>query len=1483
MVTKGIITSIDFNGNTCQVRIPFFETAGNDPIIGTAIVSNTPGSYNGYKVDDVVLVAFEDGQMETPVIIGKLYLGAEKEKADPRGSLNTESLVAAKAAAVPADTKLTTNTDKNLPNTMNPYANLSSIANNLNKLNTDVNYLDAFTNNQFNSIITELGDDGKLWTAINQNSSDISMRAMMEQDAKTTGFGWNLDVKGWTLNTYKDEKIVPIFKAGNSGVAITGDLKLVDYPSTTITKYAHIPANWYKSEDPRTDWIIIDNEIAYAKSPNYNSLKDIEETWKAEDVAAFPEGAGVKVGDKIWQDEQPNVDANYYTWKLTYRLTYEYNSNDDLLVEVLTDQSVFCIYYETESSDETPIKRNPPKKDEIPLPEVYETATMAHKTATTAQVIAQGKTTNYYSDLEPYAADQAPKGYLAAPSLKKGDCWFDISDSGKRNETTIELTWNEKWNFENSSDHDPNAYIFSLPGNFERYADATNTRGIGKLSRGEWVKSSGLENIKNLSMCFLDEYNEASPSQTANKLALIIPKTITVLVANGEEITEEPVKSVDNLKLWFEQNGSITVIYQNWSTHANILKQAKTDPDTGTHLVEWEDIGGELVANKLTANYINALDITAKKIQVNDVNGNILFKANGISGDADSNQVTIGGFYVTKDALVGGGITTQNYCKLNILDTFNSWDPNKIPSSSLVIAKPENNDSENNGSEGSKNTDEISGSGDSTNYADSTDASNSENINEYYWGSKYCEHLTSGVTWEKVEYNQDLGTTQAQQCIYNGFTTYKWNNGNTWKNNNPGNIIQITEGDKTENKVENIAISCIVLKPNKSFIEGKIRDALNIKDGTLPSITFSTTINLGIESPTDTSSLPNGQYDYIIASTPFSFADLSIEISPDVTNEDEFIQNKIKETIQKIISSNLDVANVDDQGIQKLSLGIFTGYGKIQEYARATGPRQIGNLENLTKVIYPSLTTDHYIAIFMINVQQNHFTNTTTTSTYVYDYDSAGNIVGKTELKKDATSEYTVPVYGYCCVPNSIEVALQALEIGTNFKVRTDGTMVANNAFVTGTLNIPDTAVIGGFNISKNTLTSSALSITNNKVNIASYKPLTLGHNFNLVSTQDSISTKDVSGSTTTKKVWKSKISSQDPLEILGENSLLISNNIILNKTDTDTQTESGTQSAAENTEPTKNPNASILLETIAGKGGSTSSQEIRVSTDKGVSFVNSSGSSGSTTFAIQRPNPNMHIVDLSGPGGSVSTRYTTKATITATVYSDSSSTTAVIAEEAYKITVYYKFGTAWSSTTLAIPKGQNTASTTVSMSSSSSSPVYYGISASTSSYASTGNDVLKYTRYYTTNAATYTPKITANGDLTVEGNVYGDAFYASSDRDLKTNIEPINLDYNLDKFYRQLQPVKFNFKTDLNARHFGFIAQDLNEALSIISTDNTTYSIVNKDDKTGYYKVNYNEMVALNAAQIKNIMNYIKDLQSQYEALKLKYKELEEKINENR
>ena len=202
MVTKGIITSIDFNGNTCKVRIPLFETAGNDPIIHDAIISNTPGMYNGYKVSDVVLVAFEDGQMELPVVVGKLYLGAEKEKQDPRGSLNTETLTATKTASVPSDTKLTFDTDKNLPNTMNPYASISSVANNLNKLNTDVTYLDAFTENQFRSIITDA--DG-LRSAIEQNARAIELKVDEESDGVETGLSWTLTKDEWKLTRHNPD------------------------------------------------------------------------------------------------------------------------------------------------------------------------------------------------------------------------------------------------------------------------------------------------------------------------------------------------------------------------------------------------------------------------------------------------------------------------------------------------------------------------------------------------------------------------------------------------------------------------------------------------------------------------------------------------------------------------------------------------------------------------------------------------------------------------------------------------------------------------------------------------------------------------------------------------------------------------------------------------------------------------------------------------------------------------------------------------------------------------------------------------------------------------------------------------------------------------------------------------------------------------------------------------------------------------------
>ena len=1532
MVTKGIITSIDFNGNTCQVRIPLFETAGNDPIISTAVVSNTPGSYNGYKVGDVVLVAFEDGKMETPVVIGKLYLGAEKEKADPRGSLNTESLVAAKTAAVPADTKLTTDTDKNLPNTMNPYANLSSIANNLNKLNTDVNYLDVFTNNQFSSVITDVNKQGEqLRSEIKQTANNIEANVVHTHENGTQkALGWDLTTDNWKINahdTVTDEngetkvKDINIVTIDRNGMSIAGDLKLSGYPRNITVLYAQTGPNEnypklydftevefptpFPSGDEDKDktwyygkYIKIDENYVLIFKENFEHYKKLIDL-------GITKAYNREINPK-WKTETPARVDGQYIWQWTHTEIYSFDGNkwsekDDDKIACITGAdgkdgapgkdgytTVTVMLYKRSKtfvsdnpiSDELYYKFSDQKlytnadcttEYTLPASWSYTISDAGDSSNGDLYCIAAIANSNTDSDSIPHSEWAGPTLYVENGTdgqpgvyIKEVKQWYKLAaktDNDPTKPTTDIVKSDENGNPTHTTDegwsdipldaiNDMNLWtslesIFSddIPSEPKKrhiefsdpVKDAAYALAQGKTTN-YYSPTEPIYNIKKGDCWFDTGYANvgALKNKTDYLGKFVISTTGDILVEQDEnDSTRYIPNAAGSTKLIKVTPENIDTLIKNKTIVVNTteafetgnLKQCSSLDANGK--ATWTDIAGELVTNKLTANYIDALDITTNKIHVNDTNGNTLFKANGIPGEEDSNQVTIGGFSVTKDALVGGKINTQNYCKLNILDTFKfkvGEADNKISSSSLVIK----------------------------------DSTWTQKCYNYY---KDNAGKSGEITWKEAAYDATAGT-ESQQCLYNGFTTYKCNSDNALKNEKAGEPI----------------ISCMVLKPNKELIESKIKEALNIKDDeSIPAVTFSTTLNLGISSPSYIDSTIDNNYDYIIASTPFSFADLGVEIGPDVTNKDQFIQDKIEEAVKAIVDLNVKETNVDNQGKHKLSTGIFTGDEKIQEYARATGPRSIGNLENLTKVIYPSLTTDHYIAIFMVNIQKTCFKVNEYEDVPLCDYDSSGNKTVLSNIPTDSTgSNYILPTYGYCCVPNSVEVALQTLEIGPNFKVKTDGTMFANNAFFTGAVNVPETAVIGGFNISKNTLTSSTLNIDSNKVTISSFKPLVLGSNFKLISAPDTIHHWNAPD----EKIWKSKISSRNQLEVLGESSIRLSNTIAF----------------------TSAENASILLETKAKTDTTSVSQEIRVVT---------------TTGTKLSPGFNLHFDNLIGTGGAVSINYFTRATITATVYSSSAANAEEeAAKKAYTITVYYKFGTTWSSTTLAIPEGKTSASTTVSASGTSTYPTYYGISKNSSSeaviagavIAGTTDEIppLKYTIYYKEESVSYIPEITANGSLTVkgdikttkalnvegnikttgkltaEGNVYGAAFYASSDRELKTNIENINLDSNLDKFYQQLQPVKFNFKTDLTAQHFGFIAQDLENALSIISTDNAAYSIVNKDDKTGYYRVNYNEMVALNAAQIKNIMNYIKDLQSQYEALKLKYKELEEKINEN-
>ena len=111
MIIKGILKTIDYNNNSCTVRLPLFETTNNSgEVVLPAIFMNQPGMFNGYNEGDIVFVDFENNKLEAPIIIGKLYLGSEKEASNSqKGGLKIASLTVDSSATLPLDTKLVFN------------------------------------------------------------------------------------------------------------------------------------------------------------------------------------------------------------------------------------------------------------------------------------------------------------------------------------------------------------------------------------------------------------------------------------------------------------------------------------------------------------------------------------------------------------------------------------------------------------------------------------------------------------------------------------------------------------------------------------------------------------------------------------------------------------------------------------------------------------------------------------------------------------------------------------------------------------------------------------------------------------------------------------------------------------------------------------------------------------------------------------------------------------------------------------------------------------------------------------------------------------------------------------------------------------------------------------------------------------------------------------------------------------------------------
>lgn len=140
MIVKAEIQSVDFSSNTCVVRLPFFETSSiNEPALATATISNTPGVYNGYQPGDVCFVAFDEGLLTAPTVIGKLFLGSSNEKANPRGTANFEALEVSQRAVLPLDTRIATDFRNDIVDDNGGYAKFQKLSDILDAVRTHEN------------------------------------------------------------------------------------------------------------------------------------------------------------------------------------------------------------------------------------------------------------------------------------------------------------------------------------------------------------------------------------------------------------------------------------------------------------------------------------------------------------------------------------------------------------------------------------------------------------------------------------------------------------------------------------------------------------------------------------------------------------------------------------------------------------------------------------------------------------------------------------------------------------------------------------------------------------------------------------------------------------------------------------------------------------------------------------------------------------------------------------------------------------------------------------------------------------------------------------------------------------------------------------------------------------------------------------------------------------------------------------------------
>lgn len=192
--------------------------------------------------------------------------------------------------------------------------------------------------------------------------------------------------------------------------------------------------------------------------------------------------------------------------------------------------------------------------------------------------------------------------------------------------------------------------------------DATSKRSLNRLDQA--TTSAAIDAAETWG-----EWSIAPPAHTEDTNGWKFWTTIETIYSSGVVSFSKPIINEDLSGVYALAQGKSTNYYSDTdpSEHYTIKEGDCWFKTTGqnTELADsprkgelkqwtngqWEDIGSEIVANKITATYINALDITAKKIEILDTDSTPLFEADGTDG---LHKVTIGGYSVVGSTLQTG-------------------------------------------------------------------------------------------------------------------------------------------------------------------------------------------------------------------------------------------------------------------------------------------------------------------------------------------------------------------------------------------------------------------------------------------------------------------------------------------------------------------------------------------------------------------------------------------------------------------------------------------------------------------------------------------------------------------------------------------------------------------------------------------------------------------------------------------------------------